>query len=81
MSHKLEFTDEELDVLQQILQEQQQDELVELRRTDNANFKEHVRHHLHLLELLARLAGPLERDRRVWLEGRPGQVRGIGHLP
>lgn len=54
MPHKLELTEEESGVLEQLLEEEWRNELVELRRTDNAGYKEQIRHHVQLLEAMLR---------------------------
>ena len=50
MNHMVSLSDEELSELDQILIRESSRTHVELRRTSNRNFREHVRHHLDVVE-------------------------------
>lgn len=52
MAHMIDMSDEELGELDRLLVGEIDDSRVELRRTRNPGFRDHVRHHLEVMEHL-----------------------------
>jgi hypothetical protein len=54
MNHTITFSDDELDLIEGLLNEELQTERVEFRRTRNPDFRDDLEHHLDLTGKLIR---------------------------